>query len=76
MPTLKDADLLSRAIKTFEDDALECIDLDELVHDIASQVASAVNNGGTVSQLMFLIENDVLDETMVRAWEARRNIDE
>lgn len=35
---------------------LEPEDLDELVHDSASQMASAINNGGLDDQIVFLVE--------------------
>ena len=56
--------LLKKAVKTETerlklrpDEELEDIDLDDVVHDIASSLASDANNSGTLSQLDFLFEH-------------------
>lgn len=37
-------------------------DLDEVVHDVASELASSANSGGLEEQLRFLVENLGLDD--------------
>ncbi|MGA5819896.1 hypothetical protein ACPC54_18790 [Kitasatospora sp. NPDC094028] len=49
------------------DFALGDEDLDDLVHDLFSGRASAVNNGGTAAQLAFLAA-ECKDEAGLRAW--------
>jgi hypothetical protein len=67
-PTMKDAqegtvsDLLSKA-KAAD---LVAEDLDEAVHDMASSIASNVNNSGIDGQLAFLLDNMGYDGTSTR----------
>jgi hypothetical protein len=44
-------------LKLRPDDKLEDTDLDDVVHDIASSLASDANNGGIGAQLDFLFEH-------------------
>ena len=48
---------LVRKLESLGDEAL----LDDTVHDIASGLASAANNGGYGSQLDFILEHERLD---------------
>ena len=41
--------------------------LDELVHDVSSRNASAINNDGMDSQIAFLNEKGLLDEDILKA---------
>ena len=43
--------------KLCADKGLEAAHLDDAVHEIASQIGSAVNNGGVDEQIRFLVEN-------------------
>jgi len=42
-----------------EESGMKCEDLDEMVHDMASRPASAVNNDGLSGQVEYLLENGV-----------------
>lgn len=50
-------EVLKRGYKDFN--------LDDLVHDAASEIASAVNNGGMEEQLRFLLEHDWTPEDVL-----------
>ena len=76
MTTLPEQKILTRAVETAEDDTRSWIDheLDELVHDAASSIASNVNNGGTREQMRFLLEQGILTEALIMTWENRSKL--
>jgi len=43
-------------VHLLEAGGVEVEDMDDLVHDLASQIATAVNNGGLSSQVDFVLE--------------------
>lgn len=47
----------AKLVEELEKSGLEDIDLDGMVHDAASHIASAVNNSGMEEQNLFLLEN-------------------
>ena len=40
-----------------QDEGIDCSDLDSTVHDIATKMATDINNGGMLSQAEFLAEH-------------------
>ena len=42
------------ALEWCEQNNIEPYDLDEIVHEAASSMASSANNGGTIGQIVFL----------------------
>lgn len=50
-----------------DDDGVLSEDLDEIVHDAASSLASRANNGGKDEQVRFLIETCGYSESDIRA---------
>ena len=44
----------------------DCSDLDEIIHEVASQKASDINNSGLKGQVEFLISNDWTEEGIIK----------
>ena len=45
---------------------ITCENLDELVHEVASSLASDTNNSGLPAQLEFLVSNDWTEEDVIK----------
>lgn len=44
----------------------DCSDLDEIIHEVASQKASDINNSGLEGQVEFLISNGWTEEGIIK----------
>jgi hypothetical protein len=58
------------AVEALEKAGITGEDLDDMVHEAASQIASAVNNGGLHEQVKFLDENGIDPLVLIEAKES------
>jgi hypothetical protein len=61
---------MMKEVETLQAEGFEAATLDELVQDVASSMASDINNGGMEDQVAFLMEQGLtIDEIMAKATE-------